>query len=136
LALKTFVKASKINNLSDARYFAALEVDYIGFDGLPTSANYIAPGKQLEIAGWLSGPKYCLDVCGATYITPEILQQSEQLGAVEVDMHFLATSKFNEETTTKNSNCSRYVSSSLSDLYCQSNQYFNRCRTPCQPVFL
>ncbi len=50
-------KAGSITNLTDARFFAAYEVDYIGFCFDPQSPNYISPQNALAIKGWIHGPK-------------------------------------------------------------------------------
>lgn len=55
MALKTFVKVSGVNNLSDARYCAGMNVDQLGFAIEPDSANYTAADKFKEIADWVSG---------------------------------------------------------------------------------
>jgi phosphoribosylanthranilate isomerase len=56
--LKTKVKASQVTNLTDGRYFAAWEVEWIGFNFEMGSENYIEPRKMKEIRGWLEGPKF------------------------------------------------------------------------------
>ena len=53
MALKTFVKVSGINNLSDARYCSGMEVNQLGFSIEPSSPNYTDPEKFKEIKGWL-----------------------------------------------------------------------------------
>lgn len=58
MALKTFVKVSGINNLSDARYCSGMEVDQLGFSIQETDPNYTDPAKFKEIKGWLSGVQY------------------------------------------------------------------------------
>jgi phosphoribosylanthranilate isomerase len=55
MALKTFVKVSKVNNLSDARYCAGMGVDVIGFNLVPDTSHFVAPEKFSEITDWLSG---------------------------------------------------------------------------------
>lgn len=55
MALKTFVKVSKVNNLSDARYCAGMGVDVIGFNLVPQTSHFVAPEKFSEITDWLSG---------------------------------------------------------------------------------
>ena len=55
MALKTFVKVSKVNNLSDARYCAGMGVDVIGFNLVPESSQFVTPEKFSEITDWLSG---------------------------------------------------------------------------------
>ena len=58
MALKTFVKISAINNLSDARYCAGMGVDMLGFALEPTNPDAISPEKYTEIIGWLSGVQF------------------------------------------------------------------------------
>ena len=57
MALKTFVKISSVNNLSDARYCAGMGVDIIGFDLHEGSDHYVSPSKFKEIERWISGVK-------------------------------------------------------------------------------
>lgn len=56
--LKTKVKASQITNLTDARYFAAWEVDYIGFQLEQGNEKYIPPTQVKAMKEWLEGPKF------------------------------------------------------------------------------
>ncbi len=58
MALKTFVKISAVNNLSDARYCAGMGVDMLGFALEADNPNFIAPEKYAEIIGWLSGVQF------------------------------------------------------------------------------
>lgn len=58
MALKTFVKVSNVNNLSDARYCAGMYVNWMGFNLEDHSPNYTSPQKFQEITDWLSGPEY------------------------------------------------------------------------------
>lgn len=58
MALKTFVKISSINNLSDARYCAGMYVNLLGFSLEKTSENFVSPEKFKEITDWLSGLEY------------------------------------------------------------------------------
>jgi phosphoribosylanthranilate isomerase len=48
--LKTIVKVSEVNNLSDARYCAGMGVEYIGF-----SMDNVPFEKYKEMRGWLAG---------------------------------------------------------------------------------
>lgn len=51
------VKASRITNLTDARYFAAKEVQYLGFileEGVP---GFLDPMYMKAIREWVAGPK-------------------------------------------------------------------------------
>jgi phosphoribosylanthranilate isomerase len=52
------IKAGSIGNLTDARYFAAYGVEWIGFCFDPMSADYIEPAQAAEIKSWLHGPRY------------------------------------------------------------------------------
>lgn len=61
MALKSFVKISGINNLSDARYCAGMTVDVLGFSFEPTHPDYIDPNKFSAITEWLSGVAFCAE---------------------------------------------------------------------------
>ncbi|EON76716.1 Phosphoribosylanthranilate isomerase [Lunatimonas lonarensis] len=58
MALKTFVKISNVNNLSDARYCAGMYVDLIGFCVEADDPEYVSPDQFKEITSWLSGPEF------------------------------------------------------------------------------
>lgn len=62
--LQTKVKISKVNNLTDARYFAAMGVDYLGFCCNTGTEMYCAPSKISEIIQWVEGPKVVLELDG------------------------------------------------------------------------
>lgn len=49
--------AGGITHLTDARFFAAYAVDYLGFCFDPQSPNYISPTQALAIKGWVTGPE-------------------------------------------------------------------------------
>lgn len=53
--LKTQVKASSITNLTDARYFAAWEVKWLGFNLDTHDDNYIQPVVMKAIKEWVDG---------------------------------------------------------------------------------
>jgi len=55
--LRTKVKASAINNLTDARYFAAFEVDWLGFQLHPGQEHYVPPQVVKAIREWVDGVK-------------------------------------------------------------------------------
>lgn len=52
-----FVKASGITNLTDARYFAAKEVAYLGFCLEEGHPQYLDPSVMLALREWVQGPK-------------------------------------------------------------------------------
>jgi phosphoribosylanthranilate isomerase len=51
--LKTLVKANSITNLTDARYFAAWEVNWLGFCLDPDSPDFINHAQALAIREWV-----------------------------------------------------------------------------------
>jgi phosphoribosylanthranilate isomerase len=53
--LKTQVKASSITNLTDARYFAAWEVKWLGFNLDANAEDYIEPVKMKAMKEWVDG---------------------------------------------------------------------------------
>ena len=55
--LKTVVKASSIANLTDARYFAAWHVEWLGFDLSPSGLERLSLPQVKEIKDWIEGPK-------------------------------------------------------------------------------
>ncbi|MDN5202384.1 phosphoribosylanthranilate isomerase [Fulvivirgaceae bacterium BMA10] len=58
MALKTFVKISGVNNLSDARYCAGMGVDLLGFSLDGSEKEIVDPKKFEEITGWVSGVEF------------------------------------------------------------------------------
>lgn len=54
---RIILKAGAVTNLTDARFFAAYGVDYIGFCFDPQDPSYISPEQAMAIAGWISGPR-------------------------------------------------------------------------------
>ncbi|GAA5031468.1 hypothetical protein GCM10011506_20690 [Marivirga lumbricoides] len=55
MALKTFVKISEVNNLSDARYGAGMTVNLMGFSLVEGTRSFVTPENFMELTGWLSG---------------------------------------------------------------------------------
>jgi len=66
MALKTFVKISGINNLTDARYCAGMAVNVLGFNFEENDPNYMDPDKYTAITEWLSGVAYCAEFENST----------------------------------------------------------------------
>lgn len=56
MMLKFPVKASQITNLTDARYFAARAVEWIGFNLDPGTENAVSPQEVSAIKEWVEGP--------------------------------------------------------------------------------
>ena len=55
--MTTLIKASRIAHLTDARYFAAKEVDYLGFNLEEGTEGYLDPIYMKAIREWVQGPK-------------------------------------------------------------------------------
>jgi phosphoribosylanthranilate isomerase len=51
------IKASRITNLTDARYFAAKEVAFLGFNLEEGTPDYLEPMYMKAIREWVEGPK-------------------------------------------------------------------------------
>lgn len=55
--LKTKIKASAITNLTDARYFAAWDIEWMGFSLDPGSDHFVDPNTVHAIKEWVEGPQ-------------------------------------------------------------------------------
>lgn len=62
MALKTFVKISEVNNLSDARYCAGMGVDLMGIVTDPSHPSYLSPNSFKEISEWVAGVDYVAEL--------------------------------------------------------------------------
>ena len=84
--LKTKVKASSVTNLTDARYFAAWEIEWLGFNFDTGSEAYIQPQVMQAIKEWVDGVR----IVGEFSLQPagEILQAADllELEAVQLPM--------------------------------------------------
>ncbi|OEK00802.1 hypothetical protein BFP97_04445 [Roseivirga sp. 4D4] len=65
MALRTFVRVNGINNLSDARYCAGMEVNELGFNIESSHPNYTDPDKFKELSDWLSGVEFVGEITNA-----------------------------------------------------------------------
>jgi phosphoribosylanthranilate isomerase len=74
---KLTVKASEIANLTDARYFSAREVEWLGFSIDNNSENYLAPFQINAIREWISGPQIVVEL--GTLSGKEIITQVIEL---------------------------------------------------------
>ncbi len=83
MALKTFVKVSGINNLSDARYCAGMEVNQLGFNIEEGNSNYTDSEKFAEISEWLSGVEYVGEIENKQEVDQSILS-NYRLDAIQV----------------------------------------------------
>ena len=55
--LKTKILASAIGNLTDARYFAAMGVDWMSYNLNPGTDGYLSPTQVAAIKEWVEGPQ-------------------------------------------------------------------------------
>lgn len=85
--LKIKIKASDITNLTDARYFAAKEVEWLCFNFSEGAASYIDPMKARAIFEWVEGPKIVGEFDMAT--ADEINFYTEGWGLQAVQVGFL-----------------------------------------------
>ena len=84
MALKTFVKVSGINNLSDARYCSGMGVDQLGFSIEESNPNYTNSEKLKEIKGWLSGVAYVGELDVQSEVDLSELKDRYELDAIQV----------------------------------------------------
>ncbi len=78
------IKASQITNLTDARYFAAWGVEWLGFGLEPGQDHVVAPAQMAAIKEWVEGPKMVGEFSG---LDVDLIRQSVDLlglDAVEV----------------------------------------------------
>jgi len=83
--LKTKIKAGAITNLTDARYFAAWDVEWLGFCLDPGSAEYISPATVKAIKEWVEGPQVIGEFGLQT--TDEILSAISLLDLQAIQLH-------------------------------------------------
>ena len=83
--LKTKVIASSIANLTDARYFAAWECEWLGFPLTGEGIDLIKPEEVVALKGWVDGVKFIGEFSGST--GEEIVHGAKilELDAVRVD---------------------------------------------------
>jgi len=56
--LKAKIKAGGITNLTDARYFAAWEVEWLGFNLDPDAIPHLSPQEMIAIREWVEGVRF------------------------------------------------------------------------------
>lgn len=86
MALKTFVKISEVNNLSDARYCAGMTVNLMGFSLVEGSPSYVSPANFMELTGWVSGVEFVGEFGDAT---EQVIKQS----LPEYEIEYIQTDK-------------------------------------------
>jgi phosphoribosylanthranilate isomerase len=84
--LRTKVKASAINNLTDARYFAAFEVEWLGFQLDPAGERHVQPQVLKAIREWVDGVKIVGEFEMQSAADIQTAMQMLQLDAVQAGM--------------------------------------------------
>jgi phosphoribosylanthranilate isomerase len=84
MALKTFVKISEVNNLSDARYCAGMTVNLMGFDLDQEKSAYVTPENFMELTGWLSGVDFVGEYGNAS-------EDAIKASITDYEIHYLQT---------------------------------------------
>lgn len=79
--LKTRVKANALTNLTDARYFAAREVEWLGFSLEADSDDYIEPAVMKAIKEWVDGVKIV-----GEFNQPDLPTINSAIDLLEIDL--------------------------------------------------
>jgi phosphoribosylanthranilate isomerase len=90
MPLKIHVKAAHITSLTDARYFAAREVTWLGFCFDPKNTAYIQPSVVKAMKEWVEGPQLVGEF--GAQAADEILAIAAAIGldAVQIPYNFPA----------------------------------------------
>jgi len=90
--LKTKVKASSITNLTDARYFAAWEAEWLGFDFDAGSEEHIPIQNMIAIKEWVDGVKIVGEF-GAMHSAADIMAAVKLVDLEAVQLGMLVESE-------------------------------------------
>lgn len=82
--LRCRVKAGAVANLTDARYFAALGVDYMGFALEPGAEGHISPLELAAFREWIEGPALVGEFGGMDTASIEKLAEELKLDVIQV----------------------------------------------------
>ena len=82
--LKPKIKASHITNLTDARYFAAKEVEWLSFNFAEKTDNYIEPVRARAMFDWVEVPHIVGEFDGFDAESVNFYAENWGLKAVEV----------------------------------------------------
>lgn len=85
MALITKVKAGSVSSLSDARYFAGMGVDWLGFNVTPDSPHYVSPELYQSMAGWVAGPQRVIELSQVNTDTISTLLTTYSPDFIEVE---------------------------------------------------
>jgi len=100
MGLKTFVKVSRVDSLSDARYCAGMMVDVLGFNLQEGTDGFVDAEKFNEITNWVAGVKFCgefkdaqvaeIKIASANhsldFIETQVVDQLEELSELDINL--------------------------------------------------
>ena len=98
--LKIKVKASQITNLTDARYFAAKEVEWLSFNFREGAENYIDPMKARAMFEWVEGPRIVGEFDGLTAADINFYTEGYQLQHIQVGNETTVAAVFDLKATS------------------------------------
>ncbi len=84
MLLPTKIKASSITHLTDARYFAAWHVEWMGFQLEPGQDHFIDPTALAAIREWIDGPRITGEFYTSTAEEIRAAVRAHALDAVQV----------------------------------------------------
>ena len=91
MSLITKVKAGSVSSLSDARYFAGMGVDWLGFDVNPKSNSFVSAELHKNIAAWVSGPKRVIEIHGQIdSVSIDKILDDYQPDFIELDLGYVS----------------------------------------------
>lgn len=85
--LTTTVKASSISNLTDARYFAAWQIEWLGFDLTADGLTVLPLQEVKEIKEWIEGPKIVGELTILDIVQSQQIIDFLSLKYIQVGMH-------------------------------------------------
>jgi phosphoribosylanthranilate isomerase len=85
MALKALVKASEVNNLSDARYCAGMGVEMLGFCLDESHPKFIELARLREISVWVSGVKAVGEFVGDNILNINYLAEQLNLDFIQLN---------------------------------------------------
>ncbi|WP_028982137.1 hypothetical protein [Sporocytophaga myxococcoides] len=85
MALKTLVKVSEVNNLSDARYCAGMGVELVGFPLDENHPKFIELSSIREIVNWISGVKVVGEFTGDNVYNMNYLAEQLNLDFIQLN---------------------------------------------------
>ncbi|MBL7814450.1 MAG: hypothetical protein JNL70_05545 [Saprospiraceae bacterium] len=98
--LKIKVKASQITNLTDARYFAAKEVEWLSFNFQEGTENYIDPMRARAMFEWVQGPHIVGEFDGLAAAEINFYTEGYQLSHIQVGQMTTAETIFELKATS------------------------------------